>query len=208
MSSATLYRLSGISLCVGSLLVIIGIIPGLFSGNDQTSAIAVSGSLVRLIGAMLVALGLPGVYARQAKRSGILGLIGYICTFFWILMAMAFEPIIAFVLPFLAVKAPAVVHGSLPPGLFLFLIVDGLMLLVGGILLGIATLRAGISPRLVGLVLIVGALFNFVTNFLLPPIADVGTVIVLVGLIWLAVGVQSEQPVTTEAPLPPSGVRA
>jgi hypothetical protein len=37
MSSTTLNRLSGISLLIGSLLLIIGDIPDFFSGNDQAS---------------------------------------------------------------------------------------------------------------------------------------------------------------------------
>jgi len=45
MSSTTLYRLSAISLLIGSLLLIIGDIPGFFAGD--TLGMAVYGLLVR-----------------------------------------------------------------------------------------------------------------------------------------------------------------
>ncbi len=99
MSSTTLYRLSGISLLIGSLLLIIGDIPDFFTGNDQSSAIFTASALIRLIGAMLIALGLPGMYARFAGRAGVLGLIGFTFTFLYILVGMASETIVAFIFP-------------------------------------------------------------------------------------------------------------
>jgi hypothetical protein len=206
MSSTTLYRLSGISLLIGSLLLIIGDIPDFFSGNDQASAIAVSSALIRLIGAMLIALGLPGMYAIFAGRAGVLGLIGFTCTFFFILIGMASETILAFVFPFLA--AHKLLGGGPPPlGLLIFYSLGDLLALVGGILLGLAIIRAVIPPRWAGVLLIIGSLLYAVGSVLRLPIAEVGLILFAVGLAWLAVGMWSKQSATVEAALPPTGVR-
>lgn len=207
MSSRTLYRLSGISLLIGSLLLIIGDIPGFFSGNDQASTIAVSSALIRLIGAMLVVLGLPGMYARFAERVGILGLIGFTCTFFFILIGMASETILAFIFPFLATHG--LLGGGRPPlGLLIFFSVGDLLVLIGGILLGIAVLRAAVLPRWAGALLIVGGILYAVGSVLRLPIGDVGLILFAVGLAWLAVGMLSKQSATVEAAHPLTGVRA
>jgi hypothetical protein len=187
MSSRTLSRLSGISLLIGSLLLIIGDIPDFFIGNDQASTIAVSSALIRLIGAMLIALGLPGMYIRFARRAGILGLIGFTGTFFFILMAIASETNVAFTLPILV--AHGLLNGGPPP-------------------LGIAIIRAAISPRWAGAVLIVGCIPYALGSALDLPITDPGIIILAAGLTWLAVGMLSKQPTTVEASLPPSGMRA
>ncbi|GHO82076.1 hypothetical protein [Dictyobacter formicarum] len=73
MSSTTLYRLSGLSLLIGSVLVILGIVPGFFIGDQNpASTISVVTAIIRLVGAMLAALGLPGVYAASHKKAGVL----------------------------------------------------------------------------------------------------------------------------------------
>ena len=210
MSSTTLNRLRGISLLIGSLLVIIGDIPGFFAGNDQASTIAVTTALIRLIrliGAMLIVLGLSGVYARFAGQAGILGLIGFICTIFFILIGMASEAIIAFVFPLLA--AHGLLHGgSAPRSLLIFYSIDDLLGLVGGLLLGIAVMRTSILPRWAGALLIVGGFLYAVGSILHLPISDVGLIVFAAGLVWLAVGMRSQKTSAVEAPLSPTGVRA
>ncbi|MBO0779754.1 MAG: hypothetical protein J2P37_13095, partial [Ktedonobacteraceae bacterium] len=141
MSSTTLKRLSGLSLLAGSIIVIIGIAPGLFVESGPADPLSASTALIRLIGAMLIVLGLPGVYPVEHRKMGVLGLLGFLGTLLFFLMALATEPIIAFVFPYLAVKDPVIVNGPPPAPLFIFFMIDGLMLLIGGILLGIAILR-------------------------------------------------------------------
>jgi hypothetical protein len=207
MSSTTLYRLSGISLLIGSLLVILGDIPGFFIGNDQTSIISTTSALIRLIGAMLIALGLPGMYARFATRASVMGLIGFTCTFFFVLVGMAEEVILAFVFPFLA--AHGLLGSGRPPlGLLIFYSVGDLLMLVGSILLGLAIIRAAVLPRWVGAALMVGGILYAVGSVLRLPIGDVGLIIFAAGLAWLAVGMWSKQQAAVEASLPQTGVRA
>jgi len=208
MSSGTLYRLSGISLFIGSLLVTLGVIPVFFIGDDSTSTIAATAALLRVLGGMLIVVGLPGMYSRQAQRAGLLGLIGFLSTLFYILiLGVAGDTINAFVMPFLASHAPALLKGSQPSGLEAFFIVGQLLAFVGGILLGIATLRAAIFSRWASLLLIVGATLSFIGNFLLPIIGTVGVVMFLVGLTWLGFGMQSYRQPAVQPELPTNAAR-
>lgn len=209
MSSTRLKRLSGLSLLAGSIIVIAGIVPGFFVNAGPADTLSSTTALIRLIGAMLVVLGLPYVLLAGGQKAGTLRLLGFICTSLFFLMALATEPIFAFVFPVLAVKAPALVNGQPPISLFIFFTVDGLMLLLGGVLLGIAILRSGSSSRWSGLALLLGALVNFAGSFVANSIGDIGTVIFLLGLIWLTAGQWPKQAVATkEAATAPTGARA
>jgi len=85
MSSATLYRWSGIVLLVGSLLGVIWSILNavLYPGHQETAQQILSFpwmlvASLYLAGYLLLALGLPGMYRRQATRAGGWGLVGFI----------------------------------------------------------------------------------------------------------------------------------
>ena len=177
-------------LLIRGSLVVLGVIPVFFIGDDPTSTITATAALHIVPWQMLLVVGLPGMYLRQAERVGLLGLVGFLFTLFYILiLGVAGDTINALVIPFLASQAPALLKGSQPAGLEAFYIVGQLLGFVGGILLGIATLRAAVFSRWASLLLIVGAVLTFAGNFLLPTIATVGVVMFLVGLAWLGFGV-------------------
>ncbi len=113
---------------------------------------------VKTVMAFLFLVGITGLYARQAKEAGWLGLAGYLVLSISWALNLAFIFSEAFVLPVLATTAPAFVDGylgvaagrssevylgSLP---MLFGLV-GILYMLGGLLFGIATFRAGILPR-------------------------------------------------------------
>ena len=112
--------------------------------------------------------GLAGLYARQAEKAGWLGLIGFVLFSVWMILVSGFSFVEAFVLPRLVTASPAFVEGFL--GMFggfasqidlgilptLWKISEPLYLL-GPLLFGIATFRAGILPRWAGALLIIGA---------------------------------------------------
>jgi hypothetical protein len=208
MSSTTLYRLSGISLLIGSLLTFIGTLPDTFNPGS-ISTLHVLGSVVNLIGIMLIVLGVPGMYARQAERAGILGLIGSILTVFFVLMAgYAGNIVSAFIAPFLA--AHSLQQTQAPIGLVLFAFIIGSLLgMLGGILLGFATMRAAILPRWAGALLIAGGVLLFGGNFL-PfgrTVSSIGVLLFLSGLAWLGAAVWSKPPTAIQAPLMPTATR-
>jgi hypothetical protein len=102
-------------------------------------------------------LGLAGVYARQAAKSGWLGLVGYLLLTLWLAFILGFTFVEVFILPPLVTIAPAFVEawmgmlngtggsvdlGGMPT---LWLLTTPLYLL-GGVVFGIATFRARILP--------------------------------------------------------------
>jgi hypothetical protein len=113
---------------------------------------------VKTVMAMLFLLGIAGLYARQVKKAGWLGLIGFLLlSLSWVLNT-AFIFAETFIMPLLATTAPKFVDGFLAvasgraieanlgalPALFALV---GVLYMLGGLLFGIATFRAGILPR-------------------------------------------------------------
>ncbi|MGH2515557.1 MAG: hypothetical protein ACRDHP_07865 [Ktedonobacterales bacterium] len=107
---------------------------------------------------LLFLLGITGLYARQVKASGWLGLAGFlVLSLSWALQT-AFVFVEAFILPLLATTAPKFVEGCLGmvnghpiavnlgalPALYALV---GVAYMLGGLLFGVAMLRAGILPR-------------------------------------------------------------
>lgn len=203
MSSTTLYRLSGISLLIGGLFAALAAVPVFFTGEDPASPIAASAALLRIIGDMLIVVGLPGVYSRQAQRAGLLGLIGFLFTLVYILIqGVVGDTVEAFILPFLASAAPSLVKGSPPQGLVIFFLVGGLLGLVGSVLLGVTMLRAKTMTRWGGLLLIVGIVLYLAGIPLPPVVGTTGTVLFLIGLAWLGFEVWSSRQPTSQPELP------
>lgn len=204
MSSVTLYRLSGISLLLGSILGVIGALLGILS-SDPASGMTVTASVVGFVGAGLGILGLPGLYARQARRAGILGLVGTTSMVFYVLILGSFgNALNAVLLPFIATQAPTLAKSS-PAALDLFFTIGGLLGVVGGISLGLATLRASILPRLAG-VLLMGSVIQFVGDFFQSPIANLGFLLVMIGFAWLGGAMWSKPHEAVAQPELPPGV--
>ena len=122
-----------------------------------TSAWAIIQSF-KLAMALLFLVGMTGLYARQVKEAGWLGLAGYLLfSLFWA-MIVPYGFANAFILPLLATDAPTFVESFLgmysgQPGemnlgaVAVIYQVGGLLYLLGGLVFGIATFRAGILPR-------------------------------------------------------------
>ncbi len=208
MSSTSLYRFSGISLVLGSVLAVGGAVLGIFS-SDPTSTITGIGAIIAFVGATVGILGMPGMYAKQAQRAGVLGLIGttlLVCYF--LILGIFGNALNALILPFIAAHTPLLAKTE-PPALGIFYQLGGLLGVVGGILLGIATIRAAILPRWAGVVLMVGVVIQFVGDFLRSPLANLGFLLVMIALAWLGLSVISLSSRATPASseLPQSAVR-
>jgi hypothetical protein len=118
-------------------------------------------------------IGLTGLYARQANEAGWLGLAGYLLFSLFYALTLPFVFAQAFILPLLATTAPAFVESWLGiiknPGAPLEMNLGALPVLyrlagfagylIGGLLFGIATFRAGVLPRwAAGLLAVAGPL--------------------------------------------------
>src|ERR1700694_4870093 len=170
MSSKIWYRVSGLALLIGSVLVVLFVIMQFVvfphgTLDRYTSPLWQPILLLILLGLLLIVAGLPGMYARQAQRAGWPGLVGYTLTGFAVLLFGAFFALFAFVIPLLDTHAQLLLTGydnfnlnggSIPPHVVIF---QGPGRVFGGgtFLLGLATMRAAVLPRSAGVAFIVAA---------------------------------------------------
>ena len=119
-------------------------------------------------GAAFALLGLPGLYVLQHTALGRLGLTGFVLSLLGTAMFLGTGMITAFIWPMLAVYAPGCVEPGGPifasPVSVLAFVVTALVLPAGYILFAVATLQAGVLPRVPTVALAIGA-----TLGMLPP---------------------------------------
>src|SRR5215204_3543526 len=163
MSSSQLIRWSGLAAVAGGVSLGIAELVALsffgldFSQTATTGTYAIY-SLLIMITAVLLPLGLVGLYVRQSEAAGPLGLGGFVVAFIGTVLVAGFFWSSAFVAPILAVEAPQLLAVRSLPGFFRSFIVFGL----GWLLFGVATLRAGIYPRAPAVLLIGGAVLTVI----------------------------------------------
>jgi hypothetical protein len=149
-------------------------------------------------------LGLSGLYARQAEKSGWLGLAGYLLLSLWLALVLGFAFVEVFILPALATVAPTFVAswlamfnggdsainlGSLPT----LWLLTGPIYILGGLLFGIATFRARILPRWAGVLLAVGTVMGPLAALVPLDLQPKVAVPVGLALIWLGYSLWSEK---------------
>jgi len=130
------------------------------------------GSLLLLVGSVLLMLALPGMYARQAEAAGRLGLVGHVLLAVGNVLFIGFAAAPLFNPSIKGLDA----EESIAAGLL------GLTLILGFVLTAVATLRAAVYPRWSGILLLVagvGFLFGFFVAEDLPPSAGA-----LIGVGW------------------------
>ena len=163
MSSSTLYRFSGGVLLIGGVLAIAGQL--MLISADPGTSLWIPGTWLALAGTLLVVLGLPGLYFKQVDRAGLLGMVGFVISFVGFLFLVGIQTFDAFVSPTLAAnaatKSMADTEAFLP--LLAFELLCGLLLVVGPLLFGIATIRAGVLQRWAAIILIVGSVASLIT---------------------------------------------
>ncbi|MCX6059697.1 MAG: hypothetical protein NTW69_16290 [Chloroflexi bacterium] len=155
---------------------------------------------------ILAMLGIAGIYARQVEKSGRLGLAGYLLfSLFWAL-SMAFHFIEAFIEPVLANVAPKFVEGllgmvtSVPSAVNLgafptvYMLAGLVGYVLGGLLFGIATFRAGVLPRWAGALLALGTILPpLLSSVVHHPFDRLFAMPVGLALAWLGYALLSER---------------
>ena len=159
ITGSTLTRLAGLSAVVAGIIyaAIQPIHPPDTLASVNTAAWAII-TPVKTVMSMLFLVGLAGIYVRQVKESRWLGLIGFLLFSVAWALELAFIFAEAFIIPLLATAAPTFIEGFFGivnghpvatelgalPGIYG--LVGGLYV-IGGLVFGIATFRAGILPR-------------------------------------------------------------
>jgi hypothetical protein len=188
-------RLGGFAAILAGVLLVVSDLLRLYIVNLAGTAVLDSiffvEGWVSVLLAVVVQLGLVGLYAPYAKAAGILGLIGLILASVGIELTMGSS----FAFPF---DRPTVwpweteEYWEEPLAAILVL---GLSFVLGCVLLGIAMLRARVYPRAAVALFIVGALI------LLTPLA-LSDVIFAVALVWLGYAIYARRGEDAPQPTP------
>lgn len=204
-TTSNLIRLAGLSaLLGGACYVFVGVV---HPPNVPASVSTTRWAVVHVVACAMCffsLLGITGIYARQAKRAGWLGLAGYLLLSLWFVLIMGFSFVEAFILPRLATSQPAFVAGwfgmlvgpatkiDLGPLPTIWTLTAPLYML-GGLLFGISIYRVGILPRWAGVLLAVGAVLAPIAALL--PNASQPKIAIPVGvaLAWLGYALWSER---------------
>ena len=162
---------------------------------------------------LLFLLGITGLYARQVDKAGWLGLTGFLLLSLSWALQTAFVFAEAFILPLLANDAPQFVDGVLGtlargqasdvnlgalPAIYSLGV--GIPYMLGGLMFGIATFRAGILPRWPAGLLAVAAALTPLAALLPHAIQRLAGIPVGLALAWLGYALWSERRAQTSEP--------
>ncbi len=212
-TAANLIRWAGLSAMVAGVLFVViqPLHPPETLASVTTSRWAIVHS-VTVAMCLLLLLGIAGLYARQVEEAGWLGLAGYLLfSLCWALqLPYGFAEVT--ILPLLATDAPGFVQGFLglyngSPGemdlgaLAAVYTVSGFLYMLGGLLFGLATLRAGILPRWAAGVLAVGAVAPLAIAVLPHAFQRIAAVPMGAGLAWLGYALLTERRGHAAAPV-------
>ena len=205
ITASTLIRLAGLSaILAGLCFIVIGMFHPVNVPESVTTATWVNVHIFATALGFFGLFGMAGLYARQAEKSGWLGLGGFLLFSVWMTLVTGFSFVEAFILPRLATESPAFVEGilgmfsSIPSEIDLGVLptlwnISGPLYIFGPLLFGIATFRAGILPRWAAALLVLGAILVPV-GALVPP-AYQPKIMIPVGLAlaWLGYALFSER---------------
>jgi hypothetical protein len=171
---------------------------------------------VKVVMATLSLIGITGMYLRQVKQIGILGLIGYLVFGAGYIAILGTQMIGLFVMPFLAHSAPVYVNdvltvanggkaiGDIGP-MQAFSQIGSLIFLGGGFLFGIALFRANVLARWAAALLTCGVAVT-VTPAVVPGINPrLFAIPISIALIGLGNSLWRDQRPAAPAPLPAVG---
>ena len=147
--------------------------------------------------AILMIISLGGVYARQSKESGKLGLIGFVLALIGTAVVCGIFFLVSTAIPLIANEAPALFERAMAPRPWAMpAVILGYVL--GYVLFGIATMRANVLPRWAGAALVLGSVLFFISETPLfghntsHALVTIGDVIFGLGFVGIGYGLWSE----------------
>jgi hypothetical protein len=206
MNTQNLIRWAGLPAMAAGIIfaVIQPIHPPDFLPSVSTDTWVVIQSL-KTVMAILFPLGIVGLYARQGKAAGWLGLAGFLLFSISWSLQLPFIFTEAFILPGLATESARFVEGFLtlangtasPINLGALPAIYGLaggLYLLGSLLFGIATFRAGILSRwAAGLLAAAGPLSLILVSLLPHHLERIGALPMGFAMLWLGYSLWSER---------------
>jgi len=214
VTTTTLTRAAGLAAVAGGLLFIGVQInhPHLDTAFVTTTEYAVRETM-KILFAVLSLTGITGMYLRQVKQTGVLGLLGYLLFGAGFLLILSIQVVAVGALPSLADSAPGFVndvfavatggHATGDIGLLQTIsTISGITYIGGGLLFGIALFRADILARWAAALLAAGTVASLAFP-LLPQINfRLFAIPTSVALIGLGYSLWREQRTVAARPVP------
>lgn len=178
VNPATLSRAAGLAaVAAGTIFIGVQIGHPHLDATTVTTTEVIIRNCLKVVMAALALAGITGMYLRQVKQSGVLGLLGYLTLGTGYLLVMSTAFVAAYVLPTLAGTVPDYVDdvttaASGRPttgdiGLLASVIrVQDIAYLAGGLIFGIALFRARVLPRWAAVLLAAGGVVTVALSYL------------------------------------------
>ena len=187
MSSNNLVRTGGgLASAAAGLLLLLGHILDL--GGDPEYGTVLGGILV-LTAHIALVFAFVALYAAQAEQSGLLGILGVVLSV--VGTTLVSGVVLVEIAGASGAEADAVLGVGLPGALALL---GGLAFLIGLVLFGAATMRAGVFPREAGLLLIAGDVVFGAGSFAgsaATTFEIIGAAITCAAFVWLGLSLLS-----------------
>ncbi len=199
MYKTTLFRLSGAALSLGAVLSAIGYGLKPVVTQDPSwylSPLYLPSALLTFLGAVIMLIGLPGMYAFQAAEAGSLGLVSFLIAFVGLaVLEVGTGLLYAFIPPLLASKPTTQFliiqakgggfEGQMGGAFLVFLLIGLLGSNFGGLLYGVATFRARVFPRVAAVLMSGGVILGLLLGALHSrAIGDRPIILMLAGFAW------------------------
>jgi hypothetical protein len=215
ITAAQLIRWSGLAaMGTGIIYLIVQLIHPADVFSSVSTAQWATVHYLSLVMDLLALLGVTGLYARQVDQAGWLGLAGYLLFGLFWAFSVAFHFTEAVITPALVAVAPKFVEGAVGmvngvpseislgslPVVYNLIGLAGYLL--GGLLFGIATFRAGVLPRWAGGLLAFGAAVTLAGALVPHPLNRIMAVPMGLALAWLGYALLAErhEPVSDSVP--------
>jgi hypothetical protein len=193
MSSTKLIRLSGLAAIAGGIFILLArVFQVVLFASEPLSIQALSPYFVAalgipgLLGSILLALGLVGLYARQAERIGVWGLSAFLVAYVGLSLALGANWAYAFASPYLGSTAPTLLDADFADvawGVFgAGFLISYLLGAISWLIMSVVTIIAGALPRWVGVVMLCSMLLAAVL-----PIGTLGVPAIVLNIL-LALG--------------------
>ncbi|MDP9381024.1 MAG: hypothetical protein M3Q29_12915 [Chloroflexota bacterium] len=173
MKTQTLYKLGGLALIIGTVVVSITTALELLVSPYNRYGTALSYNapvhIAKYLGGIFLVLGITAAYLRQRERSGRLGFAGFVLFVFGFMMTGMPYNVTEFTMdPSLSQQAAVEYLNTVQSNNYAIPLLAApgfLMVLVGMILFAVATLRARVLPRWTGWLAVAGLVLGVATNF-------------------------------------------
>ncbi|HEX7963229.1 MAG TPA: hypothetical protein VF466_01420 [Candidatus Saccharimonadales bacterium] len=173
MDKNTLWRIGALSLVLGAFLVAVANL--LAPQGGVREAVASAGyypvALVNFVGGLVLMAAWPVVYLYQRKESGRAGFVGFaMVSLFGMALTVGFPAILLLIYPWLANLAITSHTLNTGPMIFnFFFAISSGLVSAGGVVFGVATIRAKVFSRQLGIGFIVLSVASAILGFLSLP---------------------------------------